>query len=116
MRRDSDCIFCRIIAGEIPGSVVYDDEHVVAFRDIEPSAPTHVLITPREHIRSLHEVQAGDSGIFAAVAYAAQRVAEIDGIAEGGYRLVTNVGVDGGQSVDHLHFHVLGGRQLGPLG
>jgi histidine triad (HIT) family protein len=116
MRVDSECIFCRIILGELPGTIVFEDEHVVAFRDIEPISPVHILIAPREHIRSVHEVQPQDSDIVSALVRAAQTVAEMEGISERGYRLVTNAGTDGGQTVGHLHFHVLGGRQLLSMG
>ncbi|HUG15468.1 MAG TPA: histidine triad nucleotide-binding protein [Thermomicrobiales bacterium] len=116
MRHDSDCLFCRIVAGEIPATIVFSDDHTVAFRDIQPAAPTHVLVIPREHIRSLHELEPADHDVLRALAMSTQRVAELEGIAGAGYRVVTNVGADGGQSVDHLHFHVLGGRQLRGLG
>lgn len=116
MRRDDSCVFCRIVSGEIPSTTVYEDDTVVAFRDLEPAAPTHVLVIPREHVPSLHDLSAGDSEIVVALINAVQRVASGEGIAESGYRVVTNIGVDGGQSVPHLHMHVVGGRGLGALG
>lgn len=116
MNIDRECLFCRIIAGEIPGAVVYADDYVVAFRDIQPAAPTHVLIAPRKHITSLHDIGTSDRDLPWSLVRAAQQVAEIEGVSSSGYRVVTNVGSDGGQSVDHLHFHVLGGRQLTAMG
>jgi histidine triad (HIT) family protein len=116
MRRDDSCIFCRIVSGDIPSSTVYEDDVVVAFRDLEPAAPTHVLVIPREHVPSLHDLGADDSEIVAALIHAVQQVASVEGIAAGGYRVATNIGVNGGQSVGHLHLHVLGGRGLGALG
>ena len=112
----SECIFCRIARGEIPATVVYQDEHVVAFRDIQPTAPTHVLVIPREHVSSLHALTPEQRDIMSNLLLATQRIAEQEGIAEQGYRVVTNVGEWGGQSVPHLHFHVLGGRPLTALG
>lgn len=111
----SECIFCRIVAGEIPSAMVYEDEHVIAFRDIAPAAPTHVLVIPRQHVDSIHSADL-DGETVVALIRAAQLVAEHEGIHEGGYRLVTNVGELGGQSVSHLHWHVLGGRQLASMG
>lgn len=106
----ADCLFCRIVAGEIPAQIVYQDEHTVAFRDINPQAPVHVLVIPREHIPSIAALE-GDacSDLMAAI----RKVAEQEGIAESGYRVVTNHGRDAQQTVFHLHWHVLGGRALG---
>lgn len=112
----TECIFCRIVRGEIPATVVYQDDDVVAFRDIQPAAPLHVLIVPREHIPSLHALTAEHHDLAATLLDAARKVAEQEGAVERGYRVATNVGQWGGQSVGHLHFHVLGGRQLGALG
>ena len=108
----TDCLFCRIAAGEIPADVVTEDELVIAFRDIHPAAPTHVLVIPRAHVASAADLAEDDGDLLVRLIAMANRVAASEGIAEGGYRLVTNVGDDGGQSVRHLHLHVLGGRRL----
>ena len=107
-----DCLFCKIIAGEIPSAKVYENDKVYAFRDINPEAPIHVLIVPKEHIASANELTAENAGIIADIFLAAKEIAAREGIAEGGYRIVNNCGVDGGQTVGHLHFHMLGGRSL----
>lgn len=112
----SECIFCKIIAGEIPSTLLYEDEHVVAFDDINPVAPVHVLVVPRAHIPTLNEADPVPDGLEAAVLAAARHIARQRGVAGSGWRLVTNVGREGGQEVPHLHFHVLGGRQLGKMG
>jgi histidine triad (HIT) family protein len=108
----TDCMFCRIVAGEIPAEVVRSDEHTVAFRDIGPQAPVHVLVVPREHVSSLETVGAEQGDLLGALLLAARAVARQEGLAEDGYRAVLNVGADGGQTVPHLHVHVLGGRSL----
>lgn len=106
----SDCLFCAIAAGDIPADVVLETEDIVAFNDINPAAPTHVLVIPRRHIASAAELEPADAELLAALFDAAARIgSEL----EGGWRLVTNVGPGAGQSVFHLHFHVLGGRVLG---
>lgn len=111
--RDPDCLFCRIVAGEVPATVVAEDEHTVAFRDVAPQAPTHVLVVPRAHHRDAASLAAADlAGVGALVATAA-RVAEAEGLVEGGYRLVLNTGRAAGQTVFHVHLHLLGGRDLG---
>lgn len=110
------CIFCRIVNGEIPSSRVFEDETVVAFRDSEPAAPVHVLVVPREHVASVGALDRAHDELAVALLNAVRRVAASEGIDSTGYRVVTNVGAHGGQSVDHLHFHVLGGRQLRALG
>ena len=107
-----DCLFCKIIAGEIPSAKVYENDKVYAFRDINPEAPVHVLIVPKEHIASANELTAENAGVIADVFLAAKEIAAREGIAEGGYRIVNNCGADGGQTVGHLHFHMLGGRSL----
>lgn len=107
-----DCLFCKIIAGEIPSAKVYENDRVYAFRDINPEAPVHVLIVPKEHIASANELTAENAGIIADIFLAAKEIAAREGIAEGGYRIVNNCGADGGQTVGHLHFHMLGGRSL----
>ena len=107
-----DCLFCKIINGEIPSKKVYEDEFVYSFYDIEPQAPFHVLIIPKQHISSSLEINEDNMDIAGHVFVAAAKIAKEHGIAENGYRLVTNVGRDGGQTVGHLHFHMLGGRNL----
>ena len=106
-----DCLFCKIIAGEIPSAKVYENDYVYAFRDIQPQAPVHVLIVPKEHISSIDEVTPANSDIVRHVAEAIPEVAKALGL-ENGYRVITNVGEDGCQSVGHLHFHLLGGAKL----
>lgn len=106
------CIFCGIVAGTIPANQVYADEHVVAFRDRNPQAPTHVLVVPRQHFSGINDPAALNGELLAALVSAANEIARREGIAESGYRLVWNVGPNAGQSVFHLHLHVLGGRQL----
>ncbi|HEX7239051.1 MAG TPA: histidine triad nucleotide-binding protein [Longimicrobiaceae bacterium] len=105
-------LFSRIIDGEIPGKFVYQDEHVVAIRDINPAAPVHVLVIPRKPVPSLAELGEGDLELAGRILLAVKKVAEQEGLAERGYRVVVNTGEEGGQTVPHLHFHVLGGRQL----
>ena len=102
-----DCLFCKIIAGEIPSAKVYENDKVYAFRDINPEAPVHVLIVP-----SANELTADNAAVVADVFLAAKEIAAQEGIAENGYRIVNNCGSDGGQTVGHLHFHMLGGRSL----
>ena len=104
------CLFCRIASGEIPATLVYETPRCVAFRDISPQAPTHVLVIPRQHVTSLET--ATDALLVGELALAAAEVARVEGLAAKGYRVVTNIGADGGQSVAHLHFHVLGGRAM----
>ena len=106
-----DCIFCRIIAGEIPSAKVYEDERVFAFKDINPQAPVHVLVVPKAHLESADAVTAENSGYVAAIFEAIPKIAAEAGLANG-YRVITNCGEDGCQSVKHLHFHLLGGRKL----
>ena len=106
-----DCIFCRIIAGEIPSAKVYEDERVFAFKDINPQAPVHVLVVPKAHLESVDAVTAENSGYVAAIFEVIPKIAAEAGL-ENGYRVITNCGEDGCQSVKHLHFHLLGGRKL----
>jgi len=106
-------IFKKIIDKEIPADVVYEDEHCLAFRDIDPQAPTHILLVPKKEIRSLAEAQPDDHALIGHLLLKAAEVARSEGLVENGYRIVTNVGAYGGQSVDHLHFHILGGRPMG---
>lgn len=104
------CLFCRIVAKEIPASIVAESEHALAFRDISPQAPVHVLVIPKKHVASMNELS--DGAEFASIAVMAQQVARELGVAESGYRVVLNTGSDGGQTVHHLHLHLLGGRAL----
>ena len=108
----ADCLFCKIIAGEIPGTIVYQDDHVVAFNDINPQAPTHVLIVPRRHIPSLNDLAPDDDQIVGELARRAAAIAKERGIASGGYRTVFNTNRDAGQTVFHIHLHLLGGRTM----
>ncbi|GCE48825.1 histidine triad (HIT) family protein [Thermosporothrix hazakensis] len=108
----ADCLFCKIAAGEIPGDIVYQDQDVVAFNDIHPQAPHHILIIPRAHIASMAELKPEHGDILMKVFTVANQLAR-DLKLDSGYRFVTNIGPDAGQSVNHLHFHLLGGRQFG---
>lgn len=108
--RVADCLFCRIVAGEIPSTVVHEDDAVVAIRDIAPRAPTHILLLSRQHIASAADLTTADGDLLGRVFGAAAEIARSEGIAARGYRVVTNVGSWGGQTVDHLHFHLMGGR------
>ena len=107
-----DCVFCKIVAGEIPANIVYQDEKMLAFRDIHPIAPTHILLIPKKHIASLAELSKADLPLVGDMINTANQLAEQEGISESGYRLVINCGKQGGQLVPHLHIHLLGGRQL----
>lgn len=111
-RYDSDCIFCKIAVGHIPAELIYKNEHVAAFRDLNPVAPVHVLIIPLEHIVSLSELNDGDADIAAQLLLAARIVAEKTGVLESGYRLVFNNGADALQSVGHIHAHLIGGKTM----
>lgn len=106
-----DCLFCKIVAGEIPSKKVYEDESVLAFRDIAPEAPMHVLVVPKEHIDSADAVTAENSAVVAHIFEVIPKIAAAEGVTNG-YRVLTNVGKDGGQSVKHLHFHIVGGTKL----
>lgn len=107
----NDCLFCKIVDGDIPCNKVYEDEHVLAFHDIDPKAPVHVLIIPKKHISSVAQTAEEDFKIYAHIMRTAKKLAEDFDLGKG-YRIVTNIGEDGGQSVGHLHFHLLGGRAL----
>ena len=111
-----DCIFCRIISGDIPSDILYQDEQVVAFRDINPKAPVHLLLVPRKHIESVAELSEDEASIMGHLVTVANRLAREAVISRKGYRLVVNSGPEGGQEVPHLHLHLLGGRQMGILG
>lgn len=108
----TDCLFCKIVAGQIPADKVHEDAHTVAFRDINPQAPTHVLVIPRRHIPSFAALAPADGELLGHLAAAVNAVARTQGVDASGYRVVCNAGPDAGQSVDHLHWHVLGGRGL----
>lgn len=110
-----DCLFCKIIEGSIPSTKVYENEHVLAFQDIAPAAPTHVLIIPKKHISTMNDVTREDDFIMAEIFAAAREIAKEQGFAEGGYRLINNCNADGGQVVYHLHFHLLAGKKMGAL-
>lgn len=112
----SDCIFCKIIKGDIPSTNVYKDDHVTAFRDINPAAPTHILIVPNKHIESVNMLIPDDEPLIGKLFAAAKLLASQEGIANGGYRLVVNTGAEAGQTVFHLHLHLLGGRAMRALG
>lgn len=107
-----NCLFCKIAAGEIPSTEVYSDEHIVAFRDISPVAPQHILIIPRKHIQSVAALIPEDAAMMGHLMVTARKIAEEVGVAESGFRCVLNTGEDGGQTVGHLHLHILAGRRL----
>ncbi len=107
----SDCLFCKIVAGEIPSAKVYEDDSVYAFRDIAPQAPTHILVIPKVHIGSVAEITAANSSVVAHIFEVIAEIAKTEGL-ENGYRVVSNCGADAGQTVHHLHFHILGGKPL----
>ena len=109
----SDCIFCGIIAGEADGKVIYRDENVTAFLDAHPATPVHVLIVPNKHITSVNELEEADAHLLGRMTLVAKQLARQQGVHESGYRLVVNTGPDSGQSVFHLHMHLLGGSHLG---
>ena len=110
-----DCIFCKIIEGAIPSQKVLETDTVLAFHDIQPAAPAHVLLIPKKHIATMNDVTPEDASVIGDIALAAQRVAEQLGIKDKGYRLINNCNDEGGQVVYHLHFHLLGGKKLGPI-
>ena len=109
---DENCIFCKIIAGDIPSAKVYEDEYVFAFRDINPQAPVHILVCPKKHIASADAVTAENSVYAAKVFEAIPKIAKAEGLSNG-YRVINNCGEDGGQTVKHIHFHLIGGMKLG---
>ncbi|MBQ3415069.1 MAG: histidine triad nucleotide-binding protein [Clostridia bacterium] len=108
-----DCLFCKIVKGEIPSKKVYEDEEVLAFKDINPAAPIHILVIPKKHITSLAYVKKEDEILIGKIYTTINKIAEDNGFKENGYRVIVNCGKDGGQEVMHLHFHVLAGTQLG---
>ena len=108
-----DCIFCKIIKKEIPSNIVYEDEEILAFRDINPVAPVHILVIPKKHIESLVFVTNEDEALIGRIYTVINKIAKQEGIDENGFRVVVNCGEDGGQEVKHLHFHIIGGKKLG---
>lgn len=108
----ADCLFCKIINGEIPSDKVYENEYVYAFRDISPTAPVHILVIPKKHISTLNDINEENSAVLAKIYEAIAIIAKEQGIAEKGYRVVSNCNEDGGQTVFHIHFHLIGGRPL----
>ncbi len=108
-----DCLFCKIIKGEIPANKVYEDEEILAFHDIKPAAPIHILVIPKKHITSLAHMEKEDEAIIGKIYGVINKIAEDKGFKEEGYRVVVNCGKNGGQTVMHLHFHILAGRQFG---
>ena len=113
----SDCVFCKIISGEIPSTQVYKDDLVTAFRDINPAKPTHILIIPNRHIPTVNDLTGDDERLMGHLIISAKEIAEREGIAESGYRLIMNTGPDGRQEVFHIHLHLLGGQKMShPMG
>lgn len=108
-----DCLFCKIINGEIPSDKVYEDEEILAFNDINPAAPVHVLVIPKKHIINVNDLKNEDEALIGRIFAKIPQIAEIKGIKEAGYRVITNCGKDSGQEVMHLHFHIIGGKILG---
>lgn len=112
----NDCVFCKIVQGEIPSSVVFEDDTALAFLDINPAAPTHVLIIPKEHIGSVNDLDNDHENLIGHLIMISKLLAEDQGISASGYRLIINTGKDSGQIVHHLHLHLMGGSRMGPLG
>ena len=108
-----DCLFCRVAAGEIPASIVYEDTRLIAFKDINPQAPTHILVIPRQHIASLNDLGPEDEALVGEMTRRAAAIAKEEGLAERGYRVLFNCNADAGQTVFHIHLHLVGGRRLG---
>lgn len=108
-----ECIFCKIVKGEIPSTKIYEDDEILAFKDIHPDAPIHILVIPKKHIDSLATMKDGDEQIIAKIYKVINKIAEQQGVKEKGYRVIVNCGKDGGQAVGHLHFHLLAGTELG---
>ena len=106
------CLFCRIVSGEIPGTIVFRDDQATAFRDINPAGPTHILIVPNKHIESVNVLESGDEQLIGHLFSVANQLAKSEGIDKSGYRLITNTGADGGQTVLHIHMHLIGGQKM----
>lgn len=111
-----DCIFCKIVRGEIPSTKVYEDDLVMAFKDIQPQAPTHILVIPKKHLKSIMDLSLADGELINRMFAAIRAVVKEQGVVESGFRLVTNTGAEAGQVVHHLHFHILGGTKLRMMG
>lgn len=109
---ESDCLFCKIVSGEMDADVVYEDDNVLAFRDINPQAPTHVLVVPRKHVATINDLEADDAATVGALFLAAKKIAAEEGVADDGYRVTMNCNEGAGQSVFHIHLHLLGGRSF----
>ncbi len=109
----SDCLFCKIASGDIPGDIVYQDDDVLAFRDLNPQAPTHILVIPKKHISTINDIQSEDAELIGKMFLSAKQVAQAEGIAEPGYRTVMNCNAEAGQTVFHIHLHLVGGRPMG---
>ncbi len=108
-----DCIFCKIIRREVPSNIVYEDEEIIAFKDIQPAAPIHILVIPKKHIPSLVQLEKEDEILIGKIYTIINKIAEEQGVLDKGYRVIVNCGQDGGQEVGHLHFHLLAGKRLG---
>ena len=108
-----DCIFCKIINKEIPSEIIYEDEEIISFKDINPAAPVHVLVIPKKHIEKITDLKQEDEAVIGKIFTAINKVAEKVGVAEEGFRVIANCGENGGQEVKHIHFHILGGKKLG---
>ena len=112
MGSSDDCLFCKILAGDIPADIIFESDNVIAFRDINPQAPTHALIIPRKHVATINDLDAGDESLVGDLFLAAKKIAADEGIADAGYRVAMNCNAAAGQTVFHLHLHLLGGRRL----
>ena len=108
-----NCIFCKIIKKEIPSTIIYEDEEILAFRDIHPVAPVHILVIPKKHISSIMQIEQEDENVIGKIYSVIQQIAKQEEIAEDGFRVIVNCGENGGQEVPHLHFHLIGGKKLG---
>ncbi|MDO8885848.1 histidine triad nucleotide-binding protein [Candidatus Oleimmundimicrobium sp.] len=111
----AECIFCKIVQGQIPSEIVYEDDKVIAFRDINPQAKIHIIIVPKKHINPMNEINENQAEIMANIFLAAKEIAKRQKIGQSGFRMIVNVGPDSGQEIEHLHFHLLGGEKLGKL-
>jgi histidine triad (HIT) family protein len=111
-KMNPDCTFCKIVAGTSPATILYHDEQVTAFRDLHPVAPTHILIVPNKHIESVNELEPEDEALVGHIFSVARMMADCESIREGGYRIINNTGVHGGQTVFHMHFHLIGGQRM----
>ena len=109
----NDCIFCKIVNGEIPSNKVYEDDEILAFKDIHPVAPIHILVIPKKHIKSINELEVKDEALVGKLFTAISKIAKEQGFSDEGYRVISNCGINAGQEVPHLHFHIIGGKKLG---